>query len=398
MFQIEEPRYPKNPLFQLGFRPFFIVAFLFAAIAITLWSLLYFTDYTLPSNGYYASSIWHAHEMIFGYGLAVVTGFLLTAEKNWTGIQTLYGKPLMGLLGLWLLARFLPFALDQHRLWIVAIIDNLFILSLTLASAYPIIKAKQWQHSVFPSKLLLLLIANILFYLGLLNIWAEALHYGLYAGFYLLLALIFTMGRRIIPFFIEKGVGLDFKPKNWRWLDRTSLWLFLAFSLSEIILPYHALGYLLAALLFVLHGIRLIGWYHPKIWEKSLLWSLYLGYLWIVFGFLLKLLSYFFAFSPFLSLHSFAYGGVGLITISMMARVSLGHTGRNVFQPPKILTLIFITLSVGALVRVILPLFFNSFYTVWIALSQGLWVMSFILLSIIYVPILFKPRVDGRSG
>ena len=345
MIQLEEKAPPQNPFLQLGFRPFFAVAMGFASLAMILWGLLYFTDWSL-ANPRYISTFWHAHEMIFGYGLAVAAGFLLTAEKNWTGIQTLHGKPLLGLLILWLLARLLPFFLEEGGMIVLAIVDLLFGLVLTIATTYPIIKAKQWHQAVFPSKIALMLISNVIFYLGLLDIWPAGLHYGLYAGFYVLLALIFTMGRRVIPFFIEKGVGVSFQPKNWRWLDVSSFVLFLAFAIADLVQSNSLITVGLAALLFVLHSIRLVGWYHPNIWKKSLLWSLYLGYIWIVIGFLLKSLSLIFSISPFLSLHSFSVGGIGLITIGMMSRITLGHTGRNVFNPPKILTLVFLFIAI----------------------------------------------------
>lgn len=394
MIQIKEKSSPQPSFFQLGFRPFFAAAMGFSSLAMILWGALYFTDFSLASPPY-ISTFWHAHEMIFGYGLAVVTGFLLTAEKNWTGIQTLHGKPLMGLFFLWLLSRLLPFFLGETHLFMLAIVDILFGLILTIATSYPIIKAKQWHQSAFPSKIALMWISNIIFYLGLLNIFPAGLHYGLYAGFYLLLALIFTMGRRVIPFFIEKGVGVPFQPKNWHWLDLSSLALFLAFAIADIIQSNSLITISLATLLFVLHSIRLVGWYHPNIWKKSLLWSLYLGYIWIVIGFLLKSLSLVFSISPFLSLHSFSVGGMGLITIGMMSRIALGHTGRNVFNPPKILTWIFLLLAIGATTRVLLPLFFSEYYGLWIGLSQALWATSFAIIFIVYLPILLKPRVDG---
>ncbi|HIO93154.1 MAG TPA: NnrS family protein [Leucothrix mucor] len=397
MLQIEEKAPQQSPFFQLGFRPFFMVAMGFASLAMILWGALYFTSWSLP-NPRYIPTFWHAHEMVFGYGLAVAAGFLLTAIKNWTGIQTLHGKPLLGLLLLWLLARLLPFLLDQNSIIILVIIDLLFGLILTIATALPIIKAKQWHQSAFPSKMALMFISNIVFYLGLLDIWPAGLHYGLYAGFYVLLALIFTMGRRVIPFFIEKGVGVPFQPKNWRWLDLSSLVFFLAFAIADIIDTNSLITLILAALLLVLHSIRLVGWYHPNIWKKSLLWSLYLGYIWIVFGFLLKTLSLFFSISPFLVLHSFSVGGIGLITIGMMSRISLGHTGRNVFDPPKILILVFLLLAISTVTRVLLPLFFSSYYGMWIGLSQILWASSFGILFIAYMPMLLKPRVDGRAG
>ena len=132
--------------------------------------------------------------------------------------------------------------------------------------------------------------------------------------------------------------------------------------------------------------------------KKPLLWVLYIGYAWIVLGFALKALSILTNVSPFLALHAFAYGGVGMITSGMMARVSLGHTGNNVFEPPKVLQLIFALLFIGAFVRVILPIFLGYYYLQLIEVSQILWIVAFSLFFIRYAPMLIKVRVDGRYG
>jgi uncharacterized protein involved in response to NO len=217
-------------------------------------------------------------------------------------------------------------------------------------------------------------------------------------GFYTVLAVIFNMGRRVIPFFIEKGLGCPFEAKNYHWVDVSSLWLFLAFSLADIFYPNKYLVGGLALTLIVLHGARLYGWYHKAIWKKSLLWVLLMGYTWIVLGFVLKLLSSFTGISPFLALHAFAYGGIGMVTAGMMARVSLGHTGNNVFDPPKILHTIFGLILAGAIVRVILPIFLNQYYVHLIGLAQVLWIIAFGLFFTIYAPMLIKARADGRYG
>ena len=393
-----EPKYTgKTAFLHLGFRPFFFAALSFGVISIALWLALYtFGKNILPNN--YSIISWHAHEMIFGFATATVTGFLLTAVKNWTGIQTIKGKPLLGLFLLWLFARILAFIPSPWALPVLAVVDSLYLLVVTVAFSYPVFKVKQWKNLAFSGKLLTLFIANIIFYLGLLGYLDNGVHYGLYIGFYTVLAVIFNMGRRVIPFFIEKGLGCPFEAKNYHWVDVSSLWLFLAFSIADIFFPGHFTVAILALALVVLHGARLYGWYHKAIWQKSLLWVLLIGYAWVVLGFILKFVSIFLAISPFLALHAFAYGGVGMITAGMMARVSLGHTGNNVFEPPKILHLIFGLLFAGALVRVILPLFLNQFYIHLVGLSQVLWILAFLIFFIVYGPMLVKARADGRYG
>ena len=393
-----EPRYTgKTAFLHLGFRPFFFAALSFGVISILLWMILFtFGKGILPNN--YPIISWHAHEMIFGFATATITGFLLTAVKNWTGIQSINNKPLLGLFLLWLLSRILAFIPGSWVLPTLAIIDSLYFLIVTLAFSLPVLKKRQWNNLAFSGKLLLLFCANIIFYLGLLGYLENGIHYGLYIGFYTALAVIFNMGRRVIPFFIEKGLGCPFDAKNYRWVDATSLWLFLSFSIADIFFPGSIIVAILAISLAIIHSARLYGWFHKDLWKKSLLWVLYAGYAWIVFGFILKAITVIMGSSPYLPLHAFAYGGIGMITSGMMARVSLGHTGNNVFDPPKVLHLIFALLFVGAITRVILPLFLNQFYLHLIGLSQVLWIAAFSIFFIVYAPMLIKARADGRYG
>ena len=144
--------------------------------------------------------------------------------------------------------------------------------------------------------------------------------------------MVFIMARRVVPFFIEKGVGYEVKINNWLWLDILSIILFGAFAVSDIIWPDQGIVALLAVLLFVLHSLRLIQWHTSGIWKKPLLWVLYLAYGFITIGFALKAAVYLAGVSPFIALHAFSVGGIGMITLGMMSRVTLGHTGRNVFD------------------------------------------------------------------
>lgn len=391
----------KAPFLHLGFRPFFMAAIIGGIVLIALWMGLYIMGWQiLPA--YYPSITWHAHEMIYGYAAAVVAGFLLTAVKNWTGIQTIHHKPLLALFSIWVLARILVFVPASWAFLSLAVFDSLFFLLVLLAYSYPVFKARQWNQLAFSGKLLFLFVGNVIFYLGLSGtldgILNNAVHYGLYIGLYTIVATIFTMGRRIIPFFISKGLDVPFEPRNYRWVDLSSLWLFLAFSIADILTSSSLLTTVLAALLLIIHGLRINGWYHPGIWRKPLLWVLFIGYLWLVFGFVLKILSGIFGVSPFLAIHAFSYGGIAIITLGMMARVTLGHTGRNVFDPPPILVPVFTLLLAGAIVRVIFPLLLSNHYIFLVGLSQALWIAAYLLLAIVYVPMLVKARIDGRYG
>lgn len=384
-------------ILNLGFRPFFAAAALFSVLATLAWSGMYLASLQMESM-ILPPVTWHAHEMIFGYSQAVIAGFLLTAVRNWTGIQTLHGVPLLLLLLVWLAGRML-FLLGSHvPLSVLAIVDCLFMAWLIIALLIPITRARQWKQSGILSKLLLLLASNMVFHAGLLGMVDDGIRIGLYSGVYIIVALILVMGRRVYPFFIERGVGYSVELKNRTWLDIASLLLFLAFWIIEIFDPDSMPVALLSVALAALHTLRLAGWHTTGLWRKPLLWILFIGYAWLIAAFALKAAVTFFGISPFLALHAFAFGGIGMITLGMMSRVTLGHTGRDIAEPPAAVSPAFAILLAGSVVRILLPLLDPAHYHVWIGLSQGLWLIAFSLFAYIFLPMLVRPRIDGKPG
>jgi len=397
MLNIEQPaRQTGLAILNLGFRPFFSAAALFAVVLMLVWVGLYSLGWqwqlALPAV------TWHAHEMVFGYGMAVIAGFLLTAVRNWTGVQTLHGIPLLLLFLLWLAARILLLAGDAGMLVWAALADGLFNLLLVVALAWPVFKVRQFKQFGVVSKVLLLMLANLVFYAGALEVYPWGVQAGLYSGVYLIMALVFVMSRRVMPFFIERGVAQEVKLTNRAWLDGASLFLFLGFWLVELAEPDSLASAVLAGLLCVLHAVRLAGWNAPGIWRAPLLWILYLAYAAIIIGFALKVAVYVFGVSPFLPLHAFTYGGIGLFSIGMMARVTLGHTGRNILEPPAAVSWMFGLLVIGSIVRVVLPLLDVARYTLWMGLSQLLWILAFSLFLATFLRMLYQPRADGQPG
>lgn len=340
---------------------------------------------------------WHAHEMIYGYSVAVIAGFLLTAVKNWTGIQTVHGLPLALIFCLWLIARIL-FLFGSQFINIAAIFDSLFIVAVIIAAASPIIQARNWKQLGILSKLVLLAVFNSFFYFGYAGILEQGLHWGIYGGLYLVIGLILTLGGRVIPFFTEGGVGYEVKLYNPKWTTLSGLLIFLVFFISELFLHNKNITGVASLGLFIVYSIRLIGWYTYGIWEKPLLWSLHIAMLFINVGFLLFALSAFTDISKFIAIHALAYGGIGVITLAMMARVALGHTGRNINEPPAVVKYLFITIILGAIVRVFFPMLLPEQYLIWIISSQALWLIAFLLFVITYAPILVTARIDNQFG
>lgn len=398
MLNIEEQQDYRISLLHLGFRPFFLLGSLFAVISVLIWFLQYHFNLLLPQISNLPAVFWHGHEMIYGYGIAIIAGFLLAAVRNWTNAQTLHGWPLLLLALLWLLARLIPFSGSSHAMELMMVFDISFNVLLCLAILQPIIKARQWNHLGIVLILALLSLSNLLFYFGLSGQLPGGMQMGLYAGLYLVIAMILLMGRRVIPFFIEKGVDEAVELTNYRWLDITSVVLMVLFIILQVFSSELGLAAMLAFILCLLHGLRLGGWYAPGIWRKPLLWILYIAYASITLGFGLTALANLGYLTPVLATHAFGLGGVGLMTLGMMARVILGHTGRNVFDPPAILRWIFLLAILGLVSRIGLPMILPTSYGLWIGLSQLLWVLSFGLFSWLYAPMLIKPRIDGRYG
>ncbi len=387
---------PKFALFNLGFRPFFMMACLYALVTILIWGGFFVYGWRWPSLPF-SPLHWHAHEMIFGYGRAVAAGFLLTAVGNWTRIPMPKGLPLAGLAALWLAARIAGWLMPSHLL-AMALPDLLFDLWLITAIFTPILRSKQHQQIGIASKLILLMLANLLFYLGVSGMLAQGVVWGLYSGLYVLLALVFSMARRVLPFFIEQGAGYPVKLKNRLWLDRAVIFVFVLYLAADVFWRNVPATAALAGLLFIAHTLRLTGWHARGIWKKPLLWVLYLGYAGAVFGFLLKSLAPFLSLPPDLAIHAFALGGVAMITAGMMSRISLAHTGRDLQHHSRWLAPIFFALVSAYIARVLLPMIAPAQYLLWLAVAQTAWLAAFALLVWIYAPILVKPRKDGMPG
>lgn len=394
VLQIEERKPPKRfALFELGFRPFSLLATLYAVVSAGLWLAVYFHAAPWVPAGLPAT-YWHAHEMVFGYGFAVVAGFLLTVVHNWTGIQTIQNGRLAALAGLWLLGRLL-FLFHAPWPWTAAV-DGLFALGLLLAVTPPLYRTRQWRNlSIFPVKVVLLGLANLLFYLGMAGVLADGLRWGLYTGIYLLVALVFTMGRRVIPFFIERGIGYPHQVRNAKAVDLASLVGLLGLWLAELLAPASAWTIGFGLLTAGAQLVRLAWWHAKGMWAKPLIWVLWGGLAWVTAGLLLKVVAEILNQAPFAAWHAITYGGIGMVTIGMMARATLGHTGRNVLTPPPWLGPLFLALAIGAAIRSLVPILLPAWHGAAVAVSLLLWIGVFAVFFFNYLPMWIGPS-KGR--
>ncbi|MCW8828502.1 MAG: NnrS family protein [Gammaproteobacteria bacterium] len=378
----------------LGFRPFFLFAGFAAVILLSLWLLIY--NGLMPAPAYYGALPWHGHEMLFGYTAAVVAGFLLTAAKNWTGIQTLRYGPLGGLALLWLLGRLVPFLSGSISPWLIALVDFSFMPMAALALAFPLFKSKQAHNTPFVYILLALAVANGLFHLQLLGLTETTLQAGIRLALGMLVVLLAVMGGRVIPFFIERGLP-GVQNRKWQWVEKLSVISVLLFLLADLFFPGNGVTIAITLVAAAIHAVRVAGWYHHRIWSVSLLWVLFIGYAWVAVGLLMHALAAAGVISSLLAIHAFTVGAIGVLTLGMMARVSIGHTGRPMKAHPLI-GWAFALVAAAAVVRVWLPLLWPQSYVIWVTLSGLLWIAAFVPFVVLYFPMLIKPRVDGREG
>lgn len=374
-------------LFNLAFRPFFFLAALFAASAMALWGLSLSSSVSRP-----LTVAWHGHEMLFGYAVAVISGFLLTASRNWTGVRTPQGLALAGMAALWIVPRVaMPFMPSSG--WAgLAVADLGFDLLLTAVLARTLWRnpANLW---VFPPLLLALTAGNLCWWLAALGFWPDGHGLGLILGQGAAIGVLLVMGVRIAPFFIEKRLNVPVGARVPVAVYRTGAVLYGLLVVAELWVVPFAVSLLAGAMALIAAWV-LWRWHAPGLWREPLLWVLWLAGAWLVVGFTLMAMG-----DPAgMARHALLAGALGLATLGMMARVSLGHSGRVVYPAPKGTLTAFLLLALGAVLRVILPMMWPP-STAWTApLAALVWVLAFIVFLAVYAPMLWRPRVDGKPG
>ena len=398
MHQILDSRKEERivPLFRLGFRPFFLFGALFSALAMLGWLGQLNGWFALPGI---ANPIWwHAHEMLFGFGAAIVAGFLLTAVQNWTAHPGVRGWPLALVVGLWAIPRgLLPWFGESNVTLMV--MDLAWLPLCTWFLARPIIVTRQWRNLFFVPLLLVLTLLNT-------ACWRWHAEWPLVEHILLATVLLFTtliavMGGRVIPFFTARATGTE-KALPLPWLERialASLWLIL---LLWLVLPTQWVTGIQMFPLYIVaagaHLYRQLRWRPGITVAHPLLWSLHLAYLFIPLG-LTALATRTAGWPIALSLasHLFSAGSMGAMILGMIARVSLGHSGRAL-QIGRRITAAFALVILSALLRVLLPLFWPDLTLTGWNLSGWSWVAAYGLFIWVYTPILTSPRADGRPG
>lgn len=379
------------PVLRKGFRPFFLLATLHAGTAIALWVCVALGTFSLASS---LGPLWHAHEMLFGYASAVIAGFLLTAVGNWTKRETLVGAPLAGLAALWVAGR-IACTLPLVPWNLVAWVDGAFLPALALSIAVPIVRSGNFRNLVMVFLLLALSALNIVMHLsarGMVHGWERR---SSLVAVYVVVLLCSIISGRVIPMFTRNVSGVS-TIRTVPLLEGLALLSLVATVICEFFSELPATPWV-AGVAGLLAIVRSIHWGVRYSLRTPILWVLHLGYLWIPAGLLLRWASLFWPMLPSLPTHAFTVGALGSLTIGMMARVSLGHTGR-LLVPSKLAVAAFALVNLAALARVALPLLSMSFWRDAIHVSGTLWSIAALALFIANVRIWVSGRVDGAQG
>lgn len=374
-------------LFQKGFRPFFLAAAAFAAIWVPAWSVRFSAGWNAP----WAGPQWHAHEMLFGFLVAVIAGFLLTAVENWTQEKTVTPSQLLALVMLWGTGRVAMVDGDPGTLG--AIVDIAFLPALAFFVARPIFATKNKRN--YPVLLILtaLTAVNVASHYGYATGSPELAQNALLVGVHLVTAIVLLIGGRVIPFFTANATKTITRSTGW--LEKTiivgvlGMLVLQTFNLPGLGTWLIALGLLVLA--------RMHGWNTSTALRIPILAVLHIGHIWLGLGLVMRGLSSYLPITPNLGLHVITLGGLSTISLGMMARVALGHTGRKI-ESPAIITAAFLLLTAAVVVRGGLPLVWTSGYVTSITVGATLWSLAFGIYMLRYIPILILGRVDGRPG
>jgi len=377
-------------LWSLGFRPFYLLASSFAALSILLWICQY-TGH-LPA-AYLRTPAWHGHEMLYGYTVAVIAGFLLTAVRNWTGKPTPTGAPLMALALLWVAGRVLvltPFPIAA------AIVNAAFPMAIAIAIGIPLVQSNNRRNYFFIALLLLLGVAVLALHLSPLGVlpWPERA--SLQAGLDVVLFVLAVMGGRVIPMFTNNGVpGTD--ATRHPWVEKVALGSVLALLGADLLPLPAVLVALLAFVAAAAHAARLYLWKPWRTFGTPMVWVLHVAYGWIVVYLLLRGLAALGIVAELFAVHALTIGAIGGMTIGMMTRTARGHTGRPL-APDGYEVACYILVALAAAIRVFGGMGIPGAYTATVVVSGACWSTAFALYAIRYWPVLTRSRLDGKPG
>lgn len=375
----------------LGFRPFYLLAALLAALSVPLWVAQYFG--IVAPLGAVTAAEWHSHEMVFGFAVAVISGFLFTAVPNWTGQPTPTGAKLAVLAAIWLAARV---CMVTGPSMLAAIVDSVF-LPLVAWSIWRPLNATRDRNRFFVAILGVLWLAGVLFHLGAAGVVSMSPMAATRFGLAIVATIVAIMGGRVIPAFTRNAIPAA-RMRHVKRLDGAAI-LALAAALFGSVFGMHEIVLVpLAVLAAVLNAVRLWSWDPWSTRGRPIVWILHLSYAWMPVGLLLMALARAgIAGSDALAWHAIAMGAIGGMIIGMMTRTARGHTGRPlVADRPEVVA--YVCVFCAAAARVFVPLVWPSVYAWALTVAAALWSLAFAIYFVVYWPWLTGPRADGRPG
>ena len=397
IIRLEEPRVmPKTPpkgfaLFAFGFRPFYLAGALLAAIGVPVWIAVLAGG--LPLQPVFPAMLWHGHEMLFGFVVAIIVGFLLTAGHNWTGLATPTGARLAALLGLWLAGRLAMFSGSPL---LAAVVDISFLPTVAVVMARLVLKARSRRNYFIPVLLFALALSNAVVHAGSAGWLDVAPTTGLHAAVALVTLLETVIAGRIVPSFTANAL----RTVPWRnaAVDRAAITLTgAALAAWAFDLTPEVTG-LLAGAAASFQAVRIWGWRPGATLGTPLLWVLHVSHGWIVVALLCLALAGIGVMQAGPVLHLLTVGATGGLIIAMITRTALGHTGR-LLVAGRIESTCFWLMQAALVLRVApmlgLP---ATAYRAFLMASSVAWMAVFVLYLWKYAPILVAPRVDGRPG
>jgi len=398
------PRPSFQDFFSYGFRPFFLGAAVYAALLMPVWSVWIMTSaegggsWLAVPGGPFA---WHAHELIFGFALAAVAGFLLTAVPNWTGALPLSGSPLVALFLFWLAGRLAMTASPLLPYGVVAATDLAFVPALCIVAARQLLVKPAARNLVFLLLLAAITAANALYHAAAGGLIAHDPLDGPRAALMIIGLMITIIGGRIIPAFTSNWLHLNRpelrRPTRIGMLDAASVASVAAFAALAITWgPVSVPAALAAAAACALNATRLILWRGWTTLNEPIVWVLHAGYAWVVVAMaLFAVIGLKGSIPSSLAFHALSTGAAGTMILAVMSRAALGHTGRTLVAPRAIVWS-YVLITLAALARVFGPLIFPAHTQAILTLAALAWTVSFALFAIVYAPILTTPRVHTK--
>ena len=383
---------PKGwPLLRLGFRPFYIGGALLAALIVPLWVAMFLGWSTFTPA--VAPLLWHAHEMLFGFAVAIIVGFLLTAVKAWTGLATPRGAALAALAVLWLAARI---AALTGPYVVYAVLDVALLPVVAVVLIRLILKSKNHRNLLLGLILSLLALANLAFHLAVAGVVNVPPMTALYAGLALIVMIETVIAGRVIPAFTMSatpGLKLVATP----WVERATLASTALALALWVALPASIFGAVVLAVAAALHVKRWLGWRSLLARNRPILWVLHVAYAWIPMGLALLGLAQMGWLSSSAGVHALGVGATGGLIIGMLTRTARGHTGRPLAVSRAEVTaygLVFL----AALLRTFVLLVAPQGLVASLVIAGVAWAAAFVIYLWIYTPWLMQTRADGKDG